>query len=1136
MAEKSAEQIESRNKKYLEELSGNIGEYFSYLSTMARFHKYEVADLTSFAIEAPAMFTAVASKELWEKHFKRKINVNAKGVTLIKDGKVTVYYDVSETESATPNSIEVKLWKYEDQAHKKFLDAVVSGENTTENKIIIISEELAKRNNIEENSKKFLALNVEAVILERMGFSTESVTRQLARMSFKDYDIPKILEETQTTAKIFLDAMQRSVLTKSAENVSLPENNPLLKEIGVIQIAAEPEKKSKSKKESKPIQLSLFDDISTPTDDPKEKSEESESTSSEEIFQDEKSVINEVTTELEKSVEESVIHTPAHVDEILPASENVEENLDVDEKISVEENVPDEPIKTDLKTILAEDMAMIRGSSREKNIFRKNVMAIRTLHDIENGQRVATPEEIEVLKGFAGFGGIPKAFDKTDPNWSREAWLLQSMLTEKEYRAARASTLNAHYTSAEIIQEIYSGLENLGFQKGIILEPSMGVGGFFGNMPEEMKNGSHLYGVELDSLTGRIAKTIYPDAEINVQGFEDTRYLNNSFDIAVGNVPFGNYRVNDKGYNQHSFLIHDYFIAKMIDQVRTGGIVAVITSRGTLDKQDKSARKYFAQRADLVRAIRLPNTAFKEAGTEVTSDILFFRKLEKIRDEEDLPSWVYVNSFQGERDITINRYFIEHPEDVLGNLEKTSTAYGFDLTCSPDEQRPYQKLLKESMKSMPKIYSPSLAEVPLPQQMPDIEERRPLSFFAEDGEIKFFDGLKSEVIKINSGDRARMLLAMDMRDSVRNVIDIQVEDGDDSELAKAQVELNNIYDKYVGFYGHICEDATLKKIFGNDSAYPLLRSLEEYGKEGYKGKSPIFSKRMMEAHRKPTYAENPADALAISMQEVGRVDLDYMRALTGQTAEEIIGALEFERIYFDFKEQEYQIAEEYLSGDIRDKMEYAEMRIAHTESEINKKLSMTVLQIEEIPTYVPQNEIERKILGCPIENDPYFSFSRYYDEERNCFYDDYIETQKENRDFLLQVARRHGVSINRDKVSEILADKPLIALDAIRLGRNIGYTKPADLLILSHLRRMGEDFGREDEEHDLMLYDFLKKRLAKYEGDIQAIEKEVDNYYQRTGENTINEDWEKYKEEYRQKKLLEQDKINPELEYLQQIY
>ena len=240
-----------------------------------------------------------------------------------------------------------------------------------------------------------------------------------------------------------------------------------------------------------------------------------------------------------------------------------------DENSSSETQEEDsEEIKTDLQTILAEDMAMIRGNSREKNIFRKNVTAIRTLHHIEDEQRIATPEEVEILKSFAGFGGIPRAFDKNDPNWNREAWLLQSMLTEKEYRDARASTLNAHYTSQEIIKGIYSGLENLRFKQGIILEPSMGVGGFFGNMPEEMKSGSHLYGVELDSLTGRIAQMIYPDAEINIQGFEATRYLNNSFDIAVGNVPFGNYRVNDRSYNQHSFLIHDYFI---LDKVFYGG-------------------------------------------------------------------------------------------------------------------------------------------------------------------------------------------------------------------------------------------------------------------------------------------------------------------------------------------------------------------------------------------------------------------------------------------------------------------------------------------------------------------------------------------------------------------------------------
>ena len=632
-----------------------------------------------------------------------------------------------------------------------------------------------------------------------------------------------------------------------------------------------------------------------------------------------------------------------------------EQNQTLEEDSNSE--TPIEDVKQDLQTILAEDMLAIRGNSVEKNIFRKNVIAICTLQQIEREKRPATPEELQALKEYAGFGGIPKAFDKHDPNWNREAWLLQSMLTDKEYNAARGSVLNAHYTSGAIVQNIYSGLENLGFNGGTILEPSMGVGGFFGNMPDEMKNGSHLYGIELDSLTGRMAKAIYPDAEINIQGFEDTRYLNNSFDLAVGNVPFGDYHVNDKGYNEQHFLIHDYFIAKMLDQVRPGGLVAVITSKGTIDKQDSRARRYFARRADLVRAIRLPNNAFKNARTEVTCDILFFRKLDKIRDDENLPNWINVHSFNGERDITINNYFTEHPEDVLGTLAKTSTAFGFDLTCNPDKNRPLDESLHEAMQSMPRIYLPSATAMPLPQQIAEIEDKRSSSFFIENGELKFYDGMKVTNVKVNAKDRAQMLLAMEMRDSVRNVINIQLNDGSNDELATAQKTLNDTYDKYVKIYGHICEDASLKKIFSTDAGYPLLRSLEEYGKDGYKGKSPIFSKRMIEPHRKPLHTESPADALAISMQEVGRVELGYMKSLTGQTEEELVKALEFDRIYFDFQKREYQLAEEYLSGDVRAKIEFTESQIRKTESKINEKIASAVLQLDDVAQYEPRNEI-----------------------------------------------------------------------------------------------------------------------------------------------------------------------------------
>ena len=391
------------------------------------------------------------------------------------------------------------------------------------------------------------------------------------------------------------------------------------------------------------------------------------------------------------------------------------------------------------------------------------------------------------------------------------------------------------------------------------------------------------------------------------------------------------------------------------------------------------------------------------------------------------------------------------------------------------------------MQSMTQIYSPNLIDLPLPQQIPDIENKRSSSYFIENGELKFYNGVKIENVKINAKDRTQMLLAMDMRDSVRNVIDIQVDDGTDDELAEAQDEFNQIYDKYVEQYGHICDDSNLKKIFSRDSAYPLLRSLEEYGKEGYKGKSPIFSKRMIEPHRPPINADTPADALAISMQEVGRVDLGYMAALTDQTKEELINALEFERIYFDSQKQEYQIAEEFLSGDIRAKMEFTENKIKQVDNEINKKLVSSVLQIDNIKRYEPKNEIERKILECNPEGDYHFSFSSYYDADEKVYYDDYIESQKDNREFLAEIALIHGISVDRDKVGEILADKPLIALEAIRRGRDVGYVKQADLLILSYLRTINEDFYRDNEEHDLMLYDFLKKKLAKFENDFNAI-------------------------------------------------
>lgn len=471
-------------------------------------------------------------------------------------------------------------------------------------------------------------------------------------------------------------------------------------------------------------------------------------------------------------------------------------------------------------------------------------------------------------------------------------------------------------------------------------------------------------------------------------------------------------------------------------------------------------------------------------------------------------------------------------EDVLGTLDKTSTAYGFDLTCKPDENRSLGEMLNESMLSMQNIYSPSETELPLPKQTSDIEDKRSSSYFVENGEIKFYNGVKIETVKVNAKDREKVLLAMDMRDAVRNVIDIQVNNGSDEELQKAQAELNRIYDNYIGIYGHICEDSNLKKIFSRDSAYPLLRSLEEYDKEGYKGKTPIFSKRMIEPHRKPTHADNPADSLTISMQEVGHVDLEYMKSLTRQTDEEIIKALEFERIYYDFPNNEFQIAEDFLSGDIRAKMEFTENKFHQIDDEINKKIAENIFNITPVPAYEPKNDIERKILDCNPDLNRYFSFSRFYDDNEKIYYEDYIESQKNNRDFLAEVALIHGTSVYVDKVGEILADKPLLALEAIRRGREVGFVKQADLLILSYLRTIDEEFSHTDSEHDLILYSFLKKNLAKFENNLDAIKKHADDYYQRVGLDEIKADWENFKADYQKQKNIELDKLNPEFDFL----
>ena len=456
-----------------------------------------------------------------------------------------------------------------------------------------------------------------------------------------------------------------------------------------------------------------------------------------------------------------------------------------------------------------------QGTSKEK--FRANIMAIQLLKKCEDENRNATPEEQEILSRYVGWGGLADAFDETKSAWETEYLELKTVLTPEEYAAARASTLNAHYTQPIVIDSMYQVLENLGFTKGNILAPSMGVGNFFGTLPENL-NQSKLYGVELDSISGRIAKLLYPDANIQIKGFEKTDYPNDFFDVAIGNVPFGAYKVNDRQYDRYNFMIHDYFLAKTIDQLRPGGVAALITTKGTMDKASPEVRKYLAERADLLGAIRLPNTAFKaNAGTEVSADILFFQKRESFTKE--MPDWVNLES--DANGITINKYFVQHPGLILGEMKEVSGPYGMETTCAPMEGADLELQLQEAVKhirgSMVAAVDIEAELDEMPESIPADPNVRNYSYTVVDDQVYYRVNSLMNQVKMPAATAERVKGMVAIRDTVRELIAMQMEEFvTDEEIQKQQKKLNQVYDTYTAKYGVIGSNAN-KRAFSDDS-------------------------------------------------------------------------------------------------------------------------------------------------------------------------------------------------------------------------------------------------------------------------------------------------------------------------------
>ena len=586
------------------------------------------------------------------------------------------------------------------------------------------------------------------------------------------------------------------------------------------------------------------------------------------------------------------------------------------------------------------------GEGGAKQKYARNIEAIRTLFKLEQEHRGATAEEQQVLSQYVGWGGLADAFDPNKDGWAKEYTELKGLLSEDEYAAARSSTLNAHYTSPTVIRGIYDAVERMGFRSGNILEPSMGVGNFFGMLPDTMQD-SRLYGVELDSITGRIAQKLYPEANIKVAGFETTD-RRDFYDLAVGNVPFGNYKVNDKAYNKLNFSIHNYFFAKAIDQVRPGGVVAFVTSRYTMDSKDSTARKHMAERADLLGAIRLPNNAFRaNAGTDVVSDIIFLQKRDRPIDHE--PDWVQLG--KTEDGFAINQYFADHPEMVLGVLSTESTQYGREeLTVAPLEGISLADQLAEAVQHIEGQYAevevetPDIADVENEKHiLPADPEVKNFSYTVVDGEVFYRENSVMTQVELSDTAKGRVTGMVELRQIVNELIDQQLNDYPDEDIKATQERLNAAYDAFTAKYGLI-NDKKNARLFDDDSSYYLLCSLENLDEnKNLKSKADMFTKRTIRPERTVTSVDTPSEALAVSIGERGKVDLPYMAELLGTPDEYGRITTELSGVIFkdpaadaDDPEAGWQTADEYLSGNVRDKLRMAQLAAeSHPEFRVN---------------------------------------------------------------------------------------------------------------------------------------------------------------------------------------------------------
>ena len=969
--------LSEERSRFFSDLRYNKNRFIDFLGAMAKHYRHPISTQVGLFFHGNAASEAYAPAATWA-YLNADLRDDARGVPVLSNeaakDELHYFYDMSDTRDSARQRLEALIWRYDDARDGAFLRAQLGAEGKETAAAVVDTCRTLAESRTDAKEREIVPLGAAYVTLSRLGFDAEDVVGlPLILTEYNDVDAEKTLMEIRAIAQEVLNPVARHIREEARhhakEHDPAGRTHPSMADAGesvgdrrgegtgtgsaLGRTSGEEGERTVegvlSSGGGAGISRGLSGDDADPAT-PVGEAAEGDVTKTHRADDGVPEVLGgfgrgrsvEGSGASDEGVESSPVGgTGRESQGEERGGERAARVRDVGESIQgggrggAAELAP-----VDLSAIdYAADMSSTRG---KRAVFARNLAAIRVMKHLEERVIPPTSEELRLLRSYSGFGGILEAFDPANKAWSKEYDALRRHLTEAEFSSARASTLNAHYTPPEVIAGIYEGLAHIGFTGGNVLEPSCGAGRFFDAMPEEMRNESRLFGVEVDVLSARIARLAHLDAEIAQQGFERTRFADGSFDLAISNVPFGDEIITgDPKYLGERLRIHDYFLNKMIDEVRPGGLVVAITSKGTMDKSKERVRSMLADKARLVTALRLLETAFSAAGTRVISDLLVFRKKDPARSptEEQQDALAAVDwdgvLYQRAAGENINKYFYHNPEQVLGEFATRSGAYGREQTVVAPEGQNLGAAIRERLTALPTgIYTPTPETLPIPVQE-QREQRASMGFYVEDGELCFVntEGARS-VPEMTDKDRARVISAVHLRDAGHALLSAQQEECSNEELYALQKKLTERYEDHVRRYGRIVQDKTLKKLFGVDPGSNFIAAYEIYdSKKNFIRKADIFTERTIVPQRVPTEAESAADALTISMQQKGGVDLSYMAGLTGKPASDLAHELEFKQIFYD-EAAGYVQADAYLSGDIRGKMEDLEKRRAAIEKEL----------------------------------------------------------------------------------------------------------------------------------------------------------------------------------------------------------